>query len=588
MKKVARRAQSVLLWSGIGVTAGLIGCASPLEKTTQEALRRELVQSHRRYLEAVAAGPVIELGRAPSPVEQSLREEGLIDRLDEVSGPQAYQDAQLDLGPDLLGDVQTPVVTVTLQQVLQKAARNNLDIQLARMQPAISEAQIVQAEAVFDAVFFANFDHVRLDQPGVPGLFAGFGGDTRERSTTFSTGIRKVMSTGGQISVETQAGRVYREPSATTINTFDTANLSINIVQPLLRNFGSDVTLSEVFLTRNARAADVQTLRQTMLDIIAQTEQAYWNLYLARQQLLIQLRLLERTMADRDILIRRRDLDVPVVSITEASSFVEQRRFDVIQARQRVRLASDQLKQLINDPDLPVSGEALLLPGDAPADMPMEFSVLDAVTTALQQRPEMQRALLAISDASIRLRVADNQRLPDLNLAATLRYSGLGNTTGEAYREVFEGDFIDYVISAQFEVPIGNRGPEAQYRRFQLERQATVINYQRIGQAVVLEVKDSLRQLTAAYELIGAARAARRAAADNLRAILAQEEAGVALTPEFIDLKLRRQEALARFEIEEIQALTNYNTAVAQFYRSIGTLLQRNGIVFSEAPVVGE
>jgi outer membrane protein TolC len=385
--------------------------------------------------------------------------------------------------------------------------------------------------------------------------------------------------------VETATSHTFQDPATTTKDTFDSANLSVNIVQPILRNFGADVTLAEVFLTRNARASDVQALRQAMLDAVAATEQAYWEVFLARQQLLIQLRLLERTVADREILLRRRDLDVPVVSITEASSFVEQRRFDVIQARQRVRVASDALKRLINDPDLPLSGEAILLPADVPADLPIEFSLLDAVTTALQQRPEMQRALLAISDASIRLKVADNQRLPELNLSATARINGIGDSTGEAYSEAFQGDFIDYLFGAQFEVPIGNRGPEAQYRRFQLERQSSVVDYRRVGQLVVLEVKDAMRQLSSSYELIGAARSARRAAADNLRAIQAQEEAGVALTPEFIDLKLRRQEALAGFEVEETQALATYNTAIAQFYRSTGTLLRRNGIVFTDSPV---
>jgi len=567
--------------------AGMVSCASPLERSTQEALRAEMMASHRRYLEAVAAGPVIELSRAPSAVERELAEEGRIEALDAESGPRAYVDAPLELGPDLLGDAQTPVVRLTLAQALQMAARNNLDVQLARLQPAISEAQITQAEAVFDAVFFAGFERQDLNTPGPPSLFPGFGlgGDQRARQTTFNTGIRKQLSTGGLVSVQTEMGRMFREPAVTTVDTWDTANLSVNIVQPLLRNFGSEVSLAEVYLTRNARAADVQTLRQTMLDVVAVTEQAYWNLFLAQQQLLIQLRLLERTIADREILIQRRDLDVPFVSITEASSFVEQRRFDVIRAREQVRITSDALKRLINDPDLPISGEALLLPADVPADVPIEYSLVDAVTTALQHRPEMQRALLAISDASIRLRVADNQRLPELNLAATVRFSGVGNTTGEAYRETFRGDFIDYLFSAQFEVPIGNRGPEAQHRRFQLERQSSVVNYQRTGQAVVQEVKDSLRRLASGYELIGAARSARQAAADNLRAIQAQEDAGVALTPEFIDLKLRRQEALARFEIEEIQALTSYNVAVAEFYRSTGALLRRNGIIFSDAPV---
>jgi outer membrane protein TolC len=62
----------------------------------------------------------------------------------------------------------------------------------------------------------------------------------------------------------------------------------------------------------------------------------------------------------------------------------------------------------------------------------------------------------------------------------------------------------------------------------------------------------------------------------------AQEEAGAALTPEFLDLKLRRQEALANAETREIQAVVDYNVAISAYYQAMGTLLERNGIQFTD------
>ena len=87
-----------------------------------------------------------------------------------------------------------------------------------------------------------------------------------------------------------------------------------------------------------------------------------------------------------------------------------------------------------------------------------------------------------------------------------------------------------------------------------------------------------------AYELMGSTRAARRAAADSLRAIEEQEQAGAALTPEFLlDLKLDTQRRLAEAQIAEVEAQVNYNIAIAEFYRAMGTLLDRNGIDFQNS-----
>lgn len=559
----------------------LPACISPFTRTEEKAMREQLIASQQKYLSSVTDAQRVIIDRAEPEIEKKLAEAGFLEELEEKSGPSSYEEEPLEPGQDLLvgeADDKTDIVTISLQEALHKAARNNLDIALARLQPAISEAQLAQAEAVFDAVYFADWNLSKLDTPSPGSALAGFG-STQSRDYTFRTGVRKSLSTGGSVEVATEAVRQTQSPTFRAVETFDSANLAVSLNQPLLRNFGSDVANAEIYLNRNARDSDIQRLRQTIIDVVTTTEQAYWELEFARYQLLARQRLLRRALSDRSIIIDRAGFDGAGEPQADANAFVAQRRADIVNARNALRQASDRLKALINDPDLPLSGETLILPANQPADAPVAYSLLDAVTTALRNRPEMQVRLLDINDATIRQRVADNQRLPELNLSATIRYNGVGETHGDAYDQITDGQFIDYLVGFQFEQSIGNRGPEAQFRRFQLERQAAVVAYQREARDVVEEVKNSLRDMVVSYEQIGLLKEVRLAAAENARIVqtrLLEDR----LTPEFVDRKLRRDESLTIAEINEYQALTSYNASVARFYRAVGTLLERNGIDF--------
>ncbi len=489
------------------------------------------------------------------------------------------QIAELDREIDSL---ESPKVAMTLERAVRLAVRNNLDIQLARLLPAISDTQVTQAEAVFDAIFFANADFSKLDTPQPDTAFSGFG-STQTDNRQFTTGIRKNTTIGGQFVMQTQFGRQFRDPSIFDVREFRDASLSFSYVQPLLRNFGEDVVTAQIELSKNARLEAVEDLRTRMLQITADTESAYWRLILAKYRVLIQQRLRRVTVRDRDVIKARIDIDATPVDLAEANSFLESRRAELIRAQNELRLASDALKRLINAPELPVSGEELILPLDDAPDAAMKYNLLDAITTALRHRPELQRALLEIKDAAIRERVADNQRLPQLNLSTTVRINGIGSDgIGDAYDTVLEADFVDYIVAAQFEVPIGNRGPQAFWEQRRRESQASVIAYQRAAQQVVLDVKDTLRSVVNAYRIIDATRAARLAAAENIRAIRAQIRGGIALSPDFVDRKLRREGELAVTELAEIQALVDYNNAISRFYQATGTLLERNGIAFND------
>ncbi len=276
----------------------------------------------------------------------------------------------------------------------------------------------------------------------------------------------------------------------------------------------------------------------------------------------------------------RAQLDATPAQIADATARVEQRRADVIRARTALRQTSDRFKGLINDPELPVGSEVLVIASDEPVDAPFQFSLLESIQSAVENRPEIDQAILSIDDTAIRKVVADNARLPKLDLRLQSKWTALDAGADSAVENTFGGDFVNYVVGLAFEQPIGNRRAEADYRRRSLERQQAALSYKNTVQQAMLEVKSSLQSLTTQYQLIEQTRASRVAATEVLRAFLVEKDTKAAYTVERLDLELSHQERLAQAEREEVIALTDYHNALADFYAAIGRTLERNGIIF--------
>jgi hypothetical protein len=93
-------------------------------------------------------------------------------------------------------------------------------------------------------------------------------------------------------------------------------------------------------------------------------------------------------------------------------------------------------------------------------------------------------------------------------------------------------------------------------------------------------VTAGLRTVVMNFKLIEQTRAARIAAAENLRTLQVEEDLIQGLTAEFLNLKLQRQELLAASEQDEAQALTDYNSSLARLYTAMGTAMEHNHINF--------
>lgn len=571
-----------LLMSVLAASVTCGACASPLDTQPDRDLRRAAREAADREIADARKNPEVRRTTRESRLANLGIKPEIMDELNKMAGPDSYAEDKLDLGPTLFGGEQ-PTALITLEHVIKTSVNNNLNVQFARLAPAISQNQLAAAEAAFDWILFDNATWSDTDQPrtnqSINGSTVGVTSNTFN-AVDNAIGVRKPLISGGQVTVQHQFIYTDNETPGLFVNP-DPAretNVVVQLDQPLLRNFGSDVALAQVRLARNTERDEIQSLKATLLQTITDTETAYWNLVRARDDLLILQRLQSRGEEVHNVLMKR--FDARPANRANAAAAVESRRADVIRARRVLRDASDRLKTLINDPQFTVGSEVLLLPVDKTIDEPVEYSLIDAINTAFANRPEVQRALLSMDNTAIRQRVADNARLPQLNLRALTRLSGLGGSTHGAYDVMTEGSYVDYQIGLQFEMPIGNRAPEANYRISRLQRSQANLAYQNTLQQVCGEVKSTLRDVVTNYELIEQQRVARIASAEQLRQLAIEEATTTGLTPEFLDRKLRFQQDLSSSEQQEVQALTEYAAALARFHAACGTALEHNRILF--------
>jgi outer membrane protein TolC len=563
--------------------------ATPVEYPSSERLSALIKSGAERQVAGVEAAPAQAAGPTESAIDRMLAA-----RRDELRamGPQSAA-----LGSTISGTVpltgETPArVLLTLENAVLAAVRNNLDLETARIGKSITAADIERAEAAFDWVVGAGAGFDRIDQPSVGILFPGSGSGstvipnvTNQRNWSFDAGVSRALESGGTLSLTARSSRIDNlDSDLYTPDPAWSSAVALGFTQPLLRGFGTETALAEIRLAQNRDRIAREALRAQLLDIVARTEQAYWALVSARARLVSAEWLVTVGEEVRDVLAKRREFDATLAEYANAVATVEARKSVVLESRRRLSEAGNALKAIINDPALPLGGEADVVPADAPSDAPFTADLRKAIETAIARAPSIQQALVAIDSASVGVAVADDGRLPQLDLAAEISWFGLRDDFGDSYSDIAAGDFVNYAAGLRFSQALGNRAAESAYRQARLRRSQAAVDYERAVQSTVLAVKNALTDCVSYRQLVEQNRVFRLAQAENLRALLVDEKTLAALTPEFLQLKFQLQNGLALAEDQYFASLVGYQNALAELSRAMGTGLEAKRIEIDETP----
>lgn len=478
----------------------------------------------------------------------------------------------------LIREIHRPqVLRLSLAEALRRSLANNYQIKVDGYGPAISTAQIVQAEAAFDMAFFANASRDNTDRPTPSAILA-----SQTDTTIVNGGIRKLLATGATVTFTQQMTRVDNPGfQFQVLNPAWSQNFVSELRQPILRNFGIDFNRAQINIRKNERLINEEVFRARVIQTLNDVERAYWTLVGARRDVVTIAEVVAEAKLTLAQIEARKDFDAYQTLLFRSQAAVKQREFEFIDVKNRVRNSEDQLLNLINDPDLALSNDFEIIPTDEPTISPMVHDRFQTVKTAIDRRPEIMQARYAVDITRLQLGIAKNQALPRLDVVYRMTLNGLGGSADDGFDQMTGGNFIDQFVGMEFQWNFGERAERAGIRIARLQQSQAVYRYKKALDDIITDCRVALRNLDTNYEQIGTSHEGVNAASENLRSLQERQERK---SPAELDTILNAQVNLGSSRRQLLNSLVAYNQGIVDVERAKGTLLEFNNVVLSEEP----
>lgn len=487
----------------------------------------------------------------------------------------------------------TTPVTLSIEEILIRTIRSSSQVRVFSDLPLIRETSITEADAAFDWTAFLDARWQDLNDPVGNSLTIGTPGVNRYTDEHFTGqgGLRKRTREGGTLQLSEQLGWQRTNSTFFTPNPQGASRLVLGYTHPLLRGSGKVYNESLICLAQLDTEIAFDEFSRQLQSHLLEVLRGYWGLYLERANLAQKLQSLKRASDTLALLKQRQQLDAVRSQILRARAEVATRRSQVIRAQMGVKNAEDRIRALVNDPAFGDFDTVELMPTEPPTVSESPLSMSLALTTAATTRPEVNQALRQIQAGCTRLNMSKNEVLPMLNLVTETYVAGLQpNSAFSAFQDSFSNGTPGYTVGLQFEMPLGNRAPQARRERRELELRQLRNQYETTLNTLQLEVKVSVREVeTALAEMLSQFRAMDASTAE-LQYLeqrferLPGEDGNASL---MLDNLLLAQQRLATNEFNFLTAQVTYNLALWNVKKATGELLQTEQVSWNRACVDG-
>ncbi|MCX8011787.1 MAG: TolC family protein, partial [Desulfobacterota bacterium] len=155
--------------------------------------------------------------------------------------------------------------------------------------------------------------------------------------------------------------------------------------------------------------------------------------------------------------------------------------------------------------------------------------------------------------------------------------SPYGGSFRDSWKSLRHADGYEWNIGLTFEFPIGNRIDRSRYQRAKLFKEQSVLDLKNLEDAIDLEIKVALENINRSRERIQVSEQLINLAEKSLRQEEKRMKAGLSDTFRTLIFQANLIDAKAR----EVQARADYQKALAQLYRAMGTNIQRHNLVIN-------
>jgi len=515
------------------------------------------------------------------------------------------------LGPTATVQAQRREMSLTLREATAFALQGNLSIQIAGLNPPIRAAQITESQGIFDlntrASLRASDSRTmettttfldRVDKKPIPGQDKpqGLIGQDNSQEHRLALGLSQLIPYGGTYDLElsethlsttrrTTGSELKAAQQSRTLafpypfrprNDYYTSEAIIRGTQPLLRNFGSEVTKNQILIAQNNLTISKEDFRRQVIAITSQVQQAYWDLVFRRQDLEVQK---QELMLGQQLLDQiRKQVTVGTLApldVLQAETTNSRTQERILVAENAVRAAEDRLKRVMNFSLIGELADVVLLPVDTPTYTDVTLDQQEQLRQALGQRPDLIQAKLTLENQHITLVFNQNQVLPTLDLDASLRINGIDDRFGGSFGEMDPAQRYRWDVGLTFRYPLQNRQAKSRVQQSQLAIRQQMIRIKDLEESIMAEVRNAVRDVLTNSQRVQSSRVSSRLAQKQLEAEEKKLQVGLAT----VFTTLQFQDLLAVQRSNEINAITEFLKALVRLEESKSTLLQSYSII---------
>lgn len=345
-------------------------------------------------------------------------------------------------------------LSITLQDAIELALENSLDIAVQRYYPWTADTDILKTSAggfgrgtpgasfssstaslpslsydpLVTGTVVLDDRNAPVNNPFISGTGSASAAHLITHTDQYNTQFFRGFETGSTLNVLFNNARSSSSSTANFFNPVVQSTLSAVFAQQLLNGAGRYVNRRNLMISKNNRKVADWAFAQQAINTITNTITAYWELVYARENVKVEQQAVavsEKLYSDNKKQLQAGTM--APLDVTRAQSQLATDRQNLIVA-QTVQLQDEQiLKNAISkDPMAPNLVNVEIIPTDEPTPPAAveNPSFEDSVKEAYAKRPEIQEQLYNVKNAEIDVRATRNALLPELTLSA--QYSSVG------------------------------------------------------------------------------------------------------------------------------------------------------------------
>jgi outer membrane protein len=493
-----------------------------------------------------------------------------------------------------------PTYPLSLDQAVKLALENSPDILVEKFGPELGREGEREALGAYDPLLDGTLLRTSNKSQGTNRLAGGQTVDST--SFEYDAGVSKLFATGGSLRLGFANRRSTTTSTFTSFNPLYDSSLTLNLRQPLLRDFFNDGARLQLRVAKNNRSMSDAQFAQILANTVASVKNLYYELLYRIDNLQANRKsfdLSQQLLGENRIRVRVGTL--APLDVVEAQSEVAGREQGVILAEAALADAQDALKRVVFPRTQADMWGLDIAPTDRPTAEPVVVDVDAALAVALKNRSDVVVARTRLDTAQLSAQYARNQALPQLDFVASYGSSGTAGTQlvdlqtgdvlptpvvsgyGDALSAAFGRDFPTWSVGVNFSYPIMNRAAGARAASARISRDQTEATLRRVELDAIIDVRRAARAVESNYKSVEATRAARTLQEQRLDAEGKRFTAGLSTTFQVN----QAQRDLASAQVAEIRAIADYRESLVAFDRSQQAPIGGVTIVGGQMPAVG-